>query len=231
MIEIRRSDERGYADHGWLQSRHSFSFASYHDPRHQEFGPLRVINEDWIAPGSGFGMHGHRDMEILTYVLDGGITHRDSMGNGSVIRPGCVQRMSAGTGVMHSEHNREAVQTHMLQIWITPARLGGAPSYEERALDANAMRGGFLKVAAADGAGGAVRIDQDAVLWAGRFESGQGASLEFAPRRRIYAHLARGTAQVNGVALAAGDALKMIGQSRLSVAEAQSAELLVFDLP
>jgi redox-sensitive bicupin YhaK (pirin superfamily) len=231
MIEIRRSAERGFADHGWLQSRHSFSFAAYHDPRHQQFGPLRVINEDWIAPGTGFGMHGHRDMEILTYVLEGGISHRDSMGNGSVIRPGCVQRMSAGTGVMHSEHNREAVQTHMLQIWILPARPGGEPSYEEGALDPDAMRDAFVKVATPEGRGGAVLIAQDATLWAGRFDAGAEAGLEFESGRRIYAHLARGQALLNGVALEAGDALKMTGERRLSLVDARAAELLVFDLP
>lgn len=231
MIEIRRSAERGHADHGWLKSRHSFSFAEYQDPRFVQFGPLRVINEDWIAPGSGFGMHGHRDMEIITYVLEGAISHRDSMGNASVIRPGYVQRMSAGTGVRHSEHNHEPIETHMLQIWIIPAQPGGEPSYQEASLDRARQRGAFQQVASPHGGGGAVTIGQEARLWAGCFDGSETAELEIGAARRIYAHLARGTCQVNGVLLAAGDALSMTGPQRVSVSAGSDAELLVFDLP
>jgi len=231
MIEIRRSDERGYADHGWLKSRHSFSFADYQDPRFVNFGPLRVINEDWIGPGQGFGMHGHRDMEIITYVLEGAISHRDSLGNAAVIRPGYVQRMSAGTGVRHSEHNHESIETHMLQIWIIPARPGGAPSYQDAAFDRAAQRGAFQLVASAHGDGGAVTLGQDARLWAGCFDREEQAQLEIQSGRRIYAHLARGECELNGIALGAGDAAMMTDQVRLSVRDGRDAELLIFDLP
>lgn len=231
MIEIRRSAERGYADHGWLKSRHSFSFADYQDPRFVSFGPLRVINEDWIAPGQGFGMHGHRDMEIVTYVLAGAISHRDSLGNAAVIRPGYVQRMSAGTGVRHSEHNDQSIETHMLQIWIIPARPGGAPSYQDAAFDRAAQRGAFQLVVSAHDGGGAVTIGQDARLWAGCFDHDERAELEIEPGRRIYVHLARGGCEINGIALVTGDALMMTDQDRVSVRDGRDAELLIFDLP
>jgi redox-sensitive bicupin YhaK (pirin superfamily) len=231
MIEIRRSAERGHADHGWLKSRHSFSFAEYQDPRFVHFGPLRVINEDWIAPGQGFGMHGHRDMEIITYVLSGAISHRDSMGNASVIRPGHVQRMSAGIGVRHSEHNHEPVETHMLQIWIIPEQAGGEPSYQEAPIDRERQRGALQLIASPHGGGGAVTIGQDASLWAGCFDGDESAELEIRPGRRIYAHLARGACQVNGVLLAAGDALLITDQDRVAVDSGAEAELLIFDLP
>lgn len=232
MIEFRRSNERGYADHGWLRSFHSFSFASYHDPANVNFGPLRVINEDFIAPGTGFGMHGHRDMEIITYVLAGAITHRDDMGNSSVIRAGSVQRMSAGTGVMHSEHNRESqATTHMLQIWILPARAGIQPGYEEKPLDESTRRGRLSLVASAEGGETALKICQDVRLWAGCFDGMESARLALGPNRRAYVHLARGTASVNGQSLAAGDAAKLSGESEVTIDGAKDAEVLVFDLP
>lgn len=232
MIEIRKGDDRGYADHGWLQSFHSFSFAGYHDPRHMGFGPLRVINEDRIAPGTGFGAHGHRDMEIISYVLEGGLAHRDNMGNGSVIRPGDVQRMSAGRGVMHSEFNHEkAGQTHFLQIWIEPSVRGIEPGYEEKRFEAAAKRGRLALIASADARDGSVKIHQDASVYAGLFDGDERAELELAPGRRIYVHLARGALVANGQALVAGDALKLSGEHRLHLEQGQSAEVLVFDLP
>ncbi|MGL6157444.1 MAG: pirin family protein, partial [Ralstonia mannitolilytica] len=170
MIEIRPSQDRGYADHGWLKSYHSFSFADYMDPEHVQFGPLRVINEDRVAPGMGFGTHGHRDMEIISYVLDGELAHKDSMGNGSVLRPGDVQRMTAGTGVRHSEFNHAQDQTtHFLQIWVLPAQMSLTPSYEERHFDAAAKRGKLALIASADGRDGSVEVHQDMALYAGRF--------------------------------------------------------------
>ncbi|MFM8547537.1 MAG: pirin family protein [Betaproteobacteria bacterium] len=232
MIDLRRSNERGYADHGWLRSHHSFSFASYHDPAHMQFGPLRVINEDFIAPGTGFGMHGHRDMEIITYVLDGAITHQDNMGNISTIRAGNVQRMSAGTGVMHSEHNRErAVTTHMLQIWISPARAGIAPSYEERPVDEAARRGKLALIASGDGLNGSMCICQDVRLWAGCFDGSESAQIPIGAGRRAYVHVARGALRANGQRLEAGDAAKLSGEPLLVLDGALEAEVLVFDLP
>jgi redox-sensitive bicupin YhaK (pirin superfamily) len=232
MIEIRRSEERGYADHGWLQSFHSFSFAGYHDPRHMGFGPLRVINEDRVAPGTGFGAHGHRDMEIISYVLDGALAHRDNMGNGSVIRPGDVQRMSAGRGVQHSEFNHDKLgQTHFLQIWIEPSARGIEPGYEERRFDADAKRGRLALIASSDGRDGSVTIHQDASVHAGLFDGDERAELPIAPGRRIYVHMARGALMVNGQRLEAGDALKLAGEERLVLEGGREAEVLVFDLP
>lgn len=232
MIELRRSGERGYADHGWLQSHHSFSFASYRDPAHMQFGPLRVINEDVIAPQSGFGMHGHRDMEIITYVLSGAITHQDNMGNSSVIGAGSVQRMSAGTGVLHSEHNRDPlIPTHMLQIWIEPAQLAIPPGYEEKHLDDAARQGCLALVASSDGAQGSLTICQDARLWAGCFNATQSDELIVNVSRRAYVHLARGQLEVNGVLLKGGDALKLRNIDLIRIDHAVDAEVLVFDLP
>ena len=232
MFTIRRSDERGQADLGWLKSRHSFSFASYQDPAHMNFGPLRVINEDWIAPGTGFGMHGHRDMEIITYVLEGAITHRDSMGNSSVIRAGSVQKMSAGTGVMHSEHNRESgITTHMLQIWITPDRLAIEPGYQECLIDDGSRRGRLALIASGSTEEGVVHICQDVRLWAGRFDGAEQERRTLDAGRRVYVHVARGALHVNGRPLGAGDAAMLIDEPELTLESGSAAELLVFDLP
>ncbi len=232
MLTIRRSNERGYADHGWLKSFHSFSFAEYHDPRHMAFGPLRVINEDRVAPGMGFGTHGHRDMEIISYVLEGELAHKDSMGNGSVIRPGDVQRMSAGLGVMHSEFNHASAQTtHFLQIWIQPNVVGIAPSYEEKRFEAADKRGRLRLVASPDGAEGSVTIHQDARVYAGLIDGTETATLELAAGRRAYVHVARGSVVVDGEPLTAGDAVKITDAGRLMLADGKDAEVLVFDLP
>jgi redox-sensitive bicupin YhaK (pirin superfamily) len=231
MKELRRSAERGYADHGWLRSFHSFSFADYHDPRHMGFGPLRVINEDRVAPGAGFGTHGHRDMEIVSYVLDGALAHKDSMGNGSTIVPGDVQRMSAGTGVMHSEFNHDAARvTHFLQIWIEPDARGLAPSYEQKHFADEEKRGVLRLIASSDGAAGSVRVHQDARVYAGLFDGTERAQLELLPGRLGYVHVARGRLRVNGERLEAGDALKTDARL-LGMADGEGAEVLVFDLP
>jgi quercetin 2,3-dioxygenase len=232
MQTLRRSDERGLADHGWLRSFHSFSFADYHDPRHEQFGVLRVINEDRVAPGRGFGTHAHRDMEIISYVLDGELEHRDSMGNGSVMRPGDVQRMSAGTGVQHSERNPSADRpVHFLQIWLLPDRAGLKPGYEQKHFVAAEKRGRLRLVVSADGAGGSVRMNQDARLHAGLFDGDERATLDIATGRRAYVHLVRGALTVNGTRLAAGDALKFTDVSHLELTSGADAEVLVFDLP
>ncbi|HOA93725.1 MAG TPA: pirin family protein [Quisquiliibacterium sp.] len=232
MIEMRRGSDRGYADHGWLKSFHSFSFAGYRDPAHMGFGPLIVINEDRIAPGTGFGTHGHRDMEIVSYVLDGALAHRDSMGNGSVIRPGDVQRMSAGRGVQHSEFNHEQQgETHFLQIWIEPAVRGIDPGYEEKHFDASAKRGRLRLVASSDGRDGSVRIHQNASVYAGLFDGDEAATLQVAAGRRIYVHVARGSVQVDGQRLDAGDAAKITEQTSIRIDAGVQAEVLVFDLP
>ena len=232
MMEIRRSAERGHANHGWLDSFHSFSFAGYHDPDHMGFGPLRVINEDRVQPGQGFGTHSHRDMEIISYVLAGGLAHRDSMGNGSVIRPGDVQRMSAGTGVAHSEFNasdREPV--HFLQIWIEPNVRSVAPGYEEKRFDAASKRGRLRLIASPDGREGSVTIHQDASVYAALLEGPEVVEFRQQPGRRTYVHLVRGAATVGGQPLAGGDALKITGEATLRIADARDAELLLFDLP
>jgi redox-sensitive bicupin YhaK (pirin superfamily) len=232
MIAIRRSHERGQADHGWLKSFHSFSFADYYDPRWMGFSALRVINEDKVAPGTGFGTHGHRDMEIISYVLDGELAHKDSMGNGSVIRPGDVQRMSAGTGVRHSEFNHAADRTtHFLQIWIEPARTGIAPGYEEKHFDASEKRGRLRLVASPDGAEGSVSINQDARLYVGLFDGAETAQASIAPDRHAYLHVARGEIEANGQKLAAGDALLIKDESRIELRAGRQAEVLFFDLP
>jgi len=232
MLEIRRAAERGHAQHGWLDSWHSFSFADYYDPAHMGFGPLRVINEDRIQPGTGFGTHGHRDMEIISYVLAGALGHRDSMGTGSTIVPGDVQRMSAGRGVQHSEQNHnKAGATHFLQIWIEPNVRGIAPGYEQKHFDAASKRGRLRLVASPDGAEGSVTIHQDARIYAGLFDGAERAALPLAPGRRAYLHLVRGTLTVNGTPLAAGDALKMSGVAELMLEKGADAEALLFDLP
>jgi redox-sensitive bicupin YhaK (pirin superfamily) len=231
MNEIRRSNERGLADHGWLKSFHTFSFADYYDARHMGFGPLRVINEDRIAPGTGFGTHGHRDMEILSYVLEGAIAHKDNMGNGSAIVPGDVQRMSAGRGVMHSEynHSKEGL-AHFLQIWIEPNQRGIDPGYEQKHFDAAAKRGKLVLVADGQARNGAVKIHQDASIYAGLFDGTERAVYELKPGRRVYVHLARGTLTVNGQALAAGDALMAEETMQIVLENGKDAEVLLFDL-
>ena len=237
MITLRKASDRGHADHGWLDSWHSFSFADYYDPAHMGLGNLRVINEDRIAPGTGFGTHGHRDMEIVSYVLDGALAHKDSMGNGTagganagVIRPGDVQRMSAGTGVMHSEFNHAGGTTHFLQIWILPKQRGIAPGYEQKHFDDSEKRGRLRLVAAPDGAEGAVTIHADACIRAGLFDGDEHAELALDPKRLAYVHVARGSVQVNCQRLEAGDAATLAGESALDLRAGRQAEVLVFDL-
>ncbi len=232
MNTIRRSHERGFADHGWLKSYHTFSFADYYDPEHIGFGPLRVINEDRVAPGAGFGTHGHRDMEIISYVLEGELAHRDSLGSGSVIRPGDVQRMSAGRGVRHSEfNNSDKDEVHFLQIWIQPNELSIAPEYEEKRFTPEDKRGRLRLIAAPDGAEGSVRIHQDARVYAGLFDGDERDELALEPDRRAFVHVARGRVTINGEALNTGDALKITGESKVAIEGGQAAEVLVFDLP
>lgn len=233
MITLRRSGERGHADHGWLDSRHSFSFADYHDPAHMGFGNLRVINEDRIAPGSGFGTHGHRDMEILSYVLDGALAHQDSIGKGAagVIRPGDVQRMSAGRGVLHSEFNHSADQvTHFLQIWIEPRLRCIDPGYEQKHFADAEKRGRLRLVASEDGRDGSLTVHADAALYAGLFDGDERGGLDLDPRRLAYVHVARGRLRVNGHELEAGDAAMLDGEPQLHLDGARGAEVLVFDL-
>jgi redox-sensitive bicupin YhaK (pirin superfamily) len=231
MIELRPSLQRGYAEHGWLKSFHSFSFADYYDPQHVQFGNLRVINEDWIAPGMGFGTHPHRDMEIVTYVLEGALAHKDSLGNGAAILPGEVQRMSAGTGIAHSEYNHSRSETtHLLQIWIHPSQRSVMPGYEQKAFGTEEKRGQLRLVASPDGEQGSVSFSADAKIYAGLFDGEEAAELEVAPGRLVYVHLAKGELTVNGRALKAGDALKMVEEPVVQVAQGQNAEVLVFDL-
>jgi quercetin 2,3-dioxygenase len=239
MITLRRSAERGHADHGWLKSFHSFSFADYHDPAHMGVGNLRVINEDWIAPGTGFGTHGHRDMEIVTYVVSGALAHKDSMGNGDgsadkqdgVILPGDVQRMSAGTGVRHSEFNHAADNTtHLLQIWLLPTQNGIEPGYEQKHFDAHSKRGRLRLVASPDGRDGSVTIHANAALHAGLFDGDEHAQIDLNPQRIVYVHLVRGSLRVNGTTLQTGDAVRLDRESKLALQGGQDAEVLVFDL-
>jgi redox-sensitive bicupin YhaK (pirin superfamily) len=231
MITLRKAQDRGHADHGWLNSYHTFSFADYQDPAHMGFGNLRVINEDRIAPGTGFGTHGHRDMEIVSYVLEGELAHKDSMGNGEAIRPGEVQRMTAGSGVRHSEFNHaEGKTTHFLQIWILPDVGGITPGYEQKAFPEADKRGRLRLVAAPDGRDGAVRLNADASIRAGLFDGDESAELRLDPQRKTWVHLARGRLRVNGQALEAGDALALAGETRLELDQGQGAEVLIFDL-
>ncbi len=231
MLTLRKAEDRGHANHGWLDSYHSFSFADYYDPEHVSYGPLRVINEDRVQAGAGFGTHGHRDMEIISYVLDGALAHEDSMGNGSAIVPGDVQRMSAGTGVRHSEFNHSKTGvTHFLQIWIQPKFTGIKPSYEQKNFSAEEKRGRLRLIASPDGRDGSVSMNQDAFLYAGLFDGAEKAELSITAGRRGYVHVARGEITVNGQALRAGDALKT-GPGLLTLEHGQSAEVLVFDLP
>ena len=231
MITLRKSAERGYADHGWLKSFHSFSFAGYHDEKHMAFGNLRVINEDRIAPGTGFGTHGHTNMEIISYVLEGNLAHKDSMGNVKGIPPGDVQRMSAGTGVQHSEFNHaEGQTTHFLQIWIEPNVKGIAPGYEQKTFGDQEKRGKLRLVASNDGADGSVTVHADAIIYAGLLDGDEAATLTLNPARKVYIHLIRGQLQVNDLQLDTGDAALMSAESELRLAHGRSAEVLVFDL-
>jgi quercetin 2,3-dioxygenase len=238
VINLRKAGERGFADHGWLKSFHSFSFADYHDPRHMGFSNLRVINEDRIAPGTGFGTHGHRDMEIISYVLSGELAHRDSMGNGQagaansgVIKPGDVQRMSAGRGVQHSEFNNAPDQTtHFLQIWLLPNQQGIDPGYEQKHFNAADKRGRLRLVASADARDGAVRIHADAAVYAGLFDGAEAAELTLAAGRCAYVHVVRGNLNVNGHVVSAGDAVMLRDEPQVRIANGADAEVLVFDL-
>ena len=231
MLTKRSSGERGYADHGWLKSFHSFSFAGYYDPAHMGFGNLRVINEDRIAAGRGFGTHGHRDMEIISYVLSGELAHKDSLGNVKGIPPGDVQRMSAGTGVQHSEFNHaEGQTTHFLQIWIEPNVTGIPPSYEQKTFAEPEKRGKLRLVASGDGAEGSVTVHADARLYAGLFDGDETAELPLDARRKTYVHLVRGELEVNGQALKTGDAALVEDEGRLELSGGKQAEVLVFDL-
>ncbi|MEO8303341.1 MAG: pirin family protein [Betaproteobacteria bacterium] len=232
MMRIRRADERGHAQHGWLDSFHTFSFADYHDDDHMGFGPLRVINEDRVQPGMGFGTHAHRDMEIITYVLSGRLEHKDSIGTGSVIAPGDVQAMSAGRGVRHSEYNHSKSEgVHFLQIWIEPDVTGIAPRYQQTHYADDAKRGRLLLVASRDGAEGSVLIQQDARVYAALLDGAQAVAHALAPRRRAYVHVVRGSAHVNGTLLGAGDAMKLEGESAVTIDHGVGAEILLFDLP
>jgi len=232
MITLRPAHERGHANHGWLDSWHSFSFAGYHDPRHMHWGPLRVINEDRVAAGQGFGTHGHRDMEIISYVIDGSLGHKDSMGNGASIVPGEVQRMSAGRGITHSEYNHDREgETHFLQIWIIPTFTGIPPGYEQKMFTDADKRGRLRLVASPDGTDGSVTIHQDARMYAGLFDGTESGTLALAPGRLGYVHVVKGSAQVSGHALSAGDALLYADEGEVRIESGEGAELLVFDLP
>ncbi len=231
MIAIRPAAERGHADHGWLDTRHTFSFASYHDPRHMGFRSLRVINEDRVKPGEGFGTHAHRDMEILTWVLEGALGHKDSMGNGSVIRPGDLQRMSAGTGVTHSEFNPSPeAPVHFLQIWLLPRERGLPPGYEQKRFPQEERRGRLRLIAAGDGRDGAVTIHQDADLWTALFQPNESVRHALAPGRYAWLHVARGAVRLNGSTLGAGDGAAVSDEAALEIAGAARAEVLLFDL-
>jgi redox-sensitive bicupin YhaK (pirin superfamily) len=231
MTELRKGQERGHAQHGWLDSFHSFSFADYYDPNHMGFGPLRVINEDRVQPGKGFGTHGHRDMEIISYVLEGELAHKDSMGNGSVIRPGDVQRMSAGTGVHHSEFNGSSDKpVHFLQIWIEPGSRGDKPSYEEKRFDEAAKRGQLRLIASPDGREGSVTVHQDANLYAALVDGTESVEFTQKPGRLTYVHVIRGAVDVNGQALVGGDAMKVTGEATVRITKGRDAEVLLFDL-
>ena len=231
MLTLRTSQERGYADHGWLKSFHSFSFAGYYDPKHMGWGNLRVINEDRIAPGTGFGTHGHRDMEIVSYVISGNLAHKDSMGNVKGIPPGDVQRMSAGSGVQHSEFNHAPNDTtHFLQIWIEPNVKGIDPSYEQKTFADTEKQGVLRLVASPDAAQGSVKIHADARMYSGLFDGDQTATLELGARRKGYVHLVRGVLEVNGTVLQSGDAALLHEESRINLTHGKDAEVLVFDL-
>jgi len=232
MLTVRKAQERGHAQHGWLESHHTFSFAGYHDPKHMGFRDLRVINEDTVQPRRGFGTHSHRDMEILTWVLEGALEHKDSLGTGSVIRPGDVQRMSAGTGVSHSEFNPSATElVHLLQIWILPEREGTPPSYEQKHFPAEERRGTLRLLASHDAREGSVRIQQDVDLYAALLGAGEAVEHVLRPGRHAWLQVARGHCTLNGMPLEAGDGAAVSGENALRFAAAKDAELLLFDLP
>jgi redox-sensitive bicupin YhaK (pirin superfamily) len=232
MLTVRKAGERGHANHGWLDTWHTFSFADYYDASEMGFGALRVINDDKVEPGQGFGMHGHRDMEIITYVLEGALEHKDSMGNGSVIRPGDVQRMSAGTGVRHSEFNPSREErVHLLQIWIEPRITGVRPSYEEKQFGTEDKKGRLRLIASPDGRDGSVTIHQDAYVYAALLDGKDAVAHRLAPGRRAYLHVARGAVKMNGVELKGGDGVKLTEESEIKFSGAKQAELLIFDLP
>ncbi|MFC3108909.1 pirin family protein [Undibacterium arcticum] len=231
MITLRKAQDRGHADHGWLKSDHSFSFGEYYDLAHMGWGNLRVINEDRIAPGAGFGKHGHKDMEIISYVLSGELAHQDSMGNVKGIPPGDVQRMSAGTGVVHSEFNHAKDQTtHFLQIWLLPNAKGIAPGYEQKTIPAAQKRGALRLIGSPDGAQDSVTVHADAALYSGLFDGAEAADLALDPARKAYVHVVRGTLTVNGQRLSGGDALLLEQECRITLADGDNAEVLVFDL-
>jgi redox-sensitive bicupin YhaK (pirin superfamily) len=231
MLTLRKSADRGYADHDWLKSHHSFSFADYYDPKHMGWGNLRVVNEDRIAPGTGFGMHGHRDMEIISYVRSGSLVHKDNMGNSTVIPPGDVQRMTAGTGVMHSEHNHAPHDTtHFFQIWIEPNAKGIAPGYEQKTFVDAEKRGRLRLVGSPDGAEGSVTLHAAAAMYAGLLDGAEVATLPLQPGRKAYVHLVRGTLDVNGQTLHEGDAAMLADEKMISLSSGKDAEVLVFDL-
>jgi redox-sensitive bicupin YhaK (pirin superfamily) len=232
MLKLRRAEDRGHANHGWLDTHYTFSFADYYDPRSMGFGALRVINDDTVGPGGGFPPHSHRDMEIITYVLEGAVQHKDSMGNGSIIKPGEVQRMSAGTGVTHSEYNASKTEPlHLLQIWILPSRAGLPSGYEQKYFGDAEKRGRLRLVASPDGADGSVRIQQNARMFASLLEGGQSVSHEFEKGRLGWLHVARGSAEVNGTSLKAGDGVGISDVTKLTIGSKDRGEILLFDLP
>jgi redox-sensitive bicupin YhaK (pirin superfamily) len=230
MLTVRKSQERGHADHGWLDSHHSFSFADYYDPKHMGFRALRVINEDKVAPGGGFGTHAHRDMEIVSYVLDGALAHKDSMGNGSTMTPGDVQRMSAGSGVRHSEQNAGKSKVHFLQIWIVPEQMGLPPSYEQKRFSDDDKRGRLRLVASRDGRDGSVTVHQDVAVYAGLLEKEDRARLELAPGRHAWVQVARGSVFLNGRKLEQGDGASLSDEPAIDLSGGEGAEVIVFDL-
>jgi redox-sensitive bicupin YhaK (pirin superfamily) len=231
MIDIRRAQDRGHANLGWLDSWHSFSFGDYYDPKHTQFRALRVINDDTVEPGRGFGTHAHRDMEIVSYVLEGALAHKDSMGTGSIIRPGSVQRMSAGTGVQHSEFNpSQSEKAHFLQIWFLPNRMGISPSYEEKYFDDSEKRGRLRLIASPDSAEGSVKIHADAKLFASLVDGGERVEQTVVPGRHVYVHVARGEVSLNGTHVQAGDGARLIDENWLVLDQGRKAEVLVFDL-
>jgi redox-sensitive bicupin YhaK (pirin superfamily) len=232
MLNVRKSQDRGAASFGWLRSQHTFSFGHYYDPAHMHIGPLRVINEDHVAPGRGFDPHSHKDMEIISYVLDGALEHKDSMGNGSVLRYGDVQRMSAGTGVTHSEYNGSKTEpAHFLQIWVIPSEAGGAPGYEEKHFDTESKKGRLRLIASQDGREGSVSLRQDAAIFASILDGEDRVDHALPAGRQAYVQVARGSVTVNGVALEAGDAVHVTEEAVVSLSGAKDAEVLVFDLP